>query len=200
MSEHNEKWKAEEAIGGNRAAVEALRELITFPLLYSSQAQKLGLKVSCNLQSFFILIYSLLILISGFFFFLSFPSVASRSSLIWSTGHRQGITLILLKSTLSKKKKNDLWFYFINSVFLQCQTSLVRVVVRECGAHLTVIRLQSIFKDDVMRMKWCHIWVTFYLSFLLFISAVLDLSTCVVLAYKCALQSPFCTQSSCWRK
>lgn len=53
MSEHNEKWKAEEAIGGNRAAVEALRELITFPLLYSSQAQKLGLKVSCNLQSFF---------------------------------------------------------------------------------------------------------------------------------------------------
>lgn len=69
MSEHNEKWKAEEAIGGNRAAVEALRELITFPLLYSSQAQKLGLKVSCNLQSFFILIYSLLILISGFFFF-----------------------------------------------------------------------------------------------------------------------------------
>lgn len=108
MSEHNEKWKAEEAIGGNRAAVEALRELITFPLLYSSQAQKLGLKVSCNLQSFFILIYSLLILISGFFFFLSFPSVASRSSLIWSTGHRQGITLILPKSTLSKKKKK--WF------------------------------------------------------------------------------------------
>lgn len=108
MSEHNEKWKAEEAIGGNRAAVEALRELITFPLLYSSQAQKLGLKVSCNLQSFFILIYSLLILISVFlfFFFLSFPSVASRSSLIWSTGHRQGITLIFiqLKSTLRKKK------------------------------------------------------------------------------------------------
>lgn len=74
MSEHNEKWKAEEAIGGNRAAVEALRELITFPLLYSSQAQKLGLKVSCNLQSFFILIYLLLLLISGFFFlFLQWP-------------------------------------------------------------------------------------------------------------------------------
>lgn len=74
MSEHNEKWKAEEAIGGNKAAVEALRELITFPLLYSSQAQKLGLKVSSNLQSFFILIYSILILISGFFFlFLQWP-------------------------------------------------------------------------------------------------------------------------------
>ena len=118
MSEHNEKWKAEEAIGGNRAAVEALRELITFPLLYSSQAQKLGLKVSCNLQSFFILIYLLLLLISGFFF--SFPSVASRPSLIWSTGHRQGTTLIFIKLKSTLRKKIDLWFYFINSVFLQC--------------------------------------------------------------------------------
>lgn len=200
MSEHNEKWKAEEAIGGNRAAVEALRELITFPLLYSSQAQKLGLKVSCNLQSFFILIYSLLILISGFFFSLfSFSGLEVFSYMVHRAPARYHSHFYQTKVNI-KEKKIDLWFYFINSVFLQCQTSLVRVVVRECGAHLTVIRLQSIFKDDVMRMKWCHIWVTFYLSFLLFISAVLDLSTCVVLAYKCALQSPFCTQSSCWRK
>ncbi|ESR51153.1 hypothetical protein CICLE_v100311321mg, partial [Citrus x clementina] len=77
MSEHNEKWKAEEAIGGNRAAVEALRELITFPLLYSSQAQKLGLK--------------------------------------WPRG-------LLLYGVPGTGK-----------------TSLVRAVVRECGAHLTVI-------------------------------------------------------------
>ncbi|KAJ6962763.1 cell division control protein 48 [Populus alba x Populus x berolinensis] len=40
----NNEWKAEEAIGGNKAALEALRELITFPLLYSREAQKLGLK------------------------------------------------------------------------------------------------------------------------------------------------------------
>jgi hypothetical protein len=42
----NNEWKAEEAIGGNKAALEALRELITFPLLYSREAQKLGLKVT----------------------------------------------------------------------------------------------------------------------------------------------------------
>ena len=41
-----EQWKAEEAIGGNAQALQALRELIVFPLLYSREAQKLGLKVS----------------------------------------------------------------------------------------------------------------------------------------------------------
>ncbi|KAH9772367.1 cell division control protein 48 [Citrus sinensis] len=87
MSEHNEKWKAEEAIGGNRAAVEALRELITFPLLYSSQAQKLGLK--------------------------------------WPRG-------LLLYGPPGTGK-----------------TSLVRVVVRECGAHLTVISPHSVHKAHV---------------------------------------------------
>ncbi|GAY44215.1 hypothetical protein CUMW_080510 [Citrus unshiu] len=87
MSEHNEKWKAEEAIGGNRAAVEALRELITFPLLYSSQAQKLGLK--------------------------------------WPRG-------LLLYGPPGTGK-----------------TSLVRAVVRECGAHLTVIRVDAI--DPALR-------------------------------------------------
>ncbi|KAB5573769.1 hypothetical protein DKX38_000963 [Salix brachista] len=73
----NNEWKAEEAIGGNKAALEALRELITFPLLYSREAQKLGLK--------------------------------------WPTG-------LLLYGPPGTGK-----------------TSLVRAVVRECGAHLTVI-------------------------------------------------------------
>ncbi|KAI3429205.1 uncharacterized protein J3R85_008634 [Psidium guajava] len=40
----HDRWRAEEAIGGNREALEALRELITFPLLYSREAQRLGLK------------------------------------------------------------------------------------------------------------------------------------------------------------
>uniref|UniRef100_A0A6M2E6J3 AAA+ ATPase domain-containing protein n=1 Tax=Populus davidiana TaxID=266767 RepID=A0A6M2E6J3_9ROSI len=71
------EWKAEEAIGGNKAALEALRELITFPLLYSREAQKLGLK--------------------------------------WPTG-------LLLYGPPGTGK-----------------TSLVRAVVRECGAHLIVI-------------------------------------------------------------
>lgn len=45
-SRNNSKhWRAEEAIAGNAEAVQALRELITFPLLYSREAQKLGLKV-----------------------------------------------------------------------------------------------------------------------------------------------------------
>ncbi|KAJ6714693.1 AAA-FAMILY ATPASE [Salix viminalis] len=73
----NNEWKAEEAIGGNKAALEALRELITFPLLYSREAQKLGLQ--------------------------------------WPTG-------LLLYGPPGTGK-----------------TSLVRAVVRECGAHLTVI-------------------------------------------------------------
>ncbi|KAJ6712207.1 CELL DIVISION CONTROL PROTEIN 48-like protein B [Salix purpurea] len=73
----NNEWKAEEAIGGNKAALEALRELITFPHLYSREAQKLGLK--------------------------------------WPTG-------LLLYGPPGTGK-----------------TSLVRAVVRECGAHLTVI-------------------------------------------------------------
>ncbi|XP_039054765.1 cell division control protein 48 homolog B-like [Hibiscus syriacus] len=39
-----ERWKAEEAIGGNAKAIRALRELIVYPLLYSREAKKLGLK------------------------------------------------------------------------------------------------------------------------------------------------------------
>ncbi|XP_038994206.1 cell division control protein 48 homolog B-like [Hibiscus syriacus] len=38
------QWKAEEAIGGNAKSIQALRELIVFPLLYSCEAKKLGLK------------------------------------------------------------------------------------------------------------------------------------------------------------
>ncbi|XP_076947217.1 cell division control protein 48 homolog B-like [Bidens hawaiensis] len=38
------KWRAEHAIAGNAEALQALRELITYPLLYSQQARKLGLK------------------------------------------------------------------------------------------------------------------------------------------------------------
>ncbi|KAL6536971.1 Cell division control protein 48 B [Orobanche minor] len=39
------KWKAEEAIAGNAKALQALRKLITYPLLYSHEARKLGLKL-----------------------------------------------------------------------------------------------------------------------------------------------------------
>ncbi|TMW93656.1 hypothetical protein EJD97_011336 [Solanum chilense] len=38
------KWKAEEAIAGNAEALRVLRELITYPLLYSAESRKLGLK------------------------------------------------------------------------------------------------------------------------------------------------------------
>ncbi|KAJ9563856.1 hypothetical protein OSB04_009016 [Centaurea solstitialis] len=38
------KWKAEEAIAGNAEALQALRELITYPILYSRVARKCGLK------------------------------------------------------------------------------------------------------------------------------------------------------------
>lgn len=55
-SSHNidsqNQWKAEQAIAGNAEALQALRELITFPLYYSREAQKLGLKVTTT-QSIF---------------------------------------------------------------------------------------------------------------------------------------------------
>lgn len=41
-SEH--QWRAEEAIAGNSDALKALRELIIFPLLFSQEAQKIGLR------------------------------------------------------------------------------------------------------------------------------------------------------------
>lgn len=76
--------RAEESIGGNAEALEALRELITFPLYYSREAQKLGLK--------------------------------------WPRG-------LLLYGPPGTGK-----------------TSLVRAVVRECGAHLTVISPHSVHR------------------------------------------------------
>ncbi|CAI0401450.1 unnamed protein product, partial [Linum tenue] len=42
--EKKQRWRAEDAIAGNLSALEALRELIVFPLLYSREARKLGLK------------------------------------------------------------------------------------------------------------------------------------------------------------
>ncbi|KAI5678885.1 hypothetical protein M9H77_09835 [Catharanthus roseus] len=38
------RWRAEEAVAGTDEALQALRELIIYPLLYSREAQKLGLK------------------------------------------------------------------------------------------------------------------------------------------------------------
>ncbi|XP_009628215.1 cell division control protein 48 homolog B isoform X1 [Nicotiana tomentosiformis] len=38
------EWRAEEAIAGNAEALRILRELITYPLLYSAESRKLGLK------------------------------------------------------------------------------------------------------------------------------------------------------------
>ncbi|PON64651.1 Spastin [Trema orientale] len=79
------QWGAEEAIAGNAQALQALRELIIFPTLYSREARKLGLK--------------------------------------WPRG------LILYGPPGTGK------------------TSLVRAVVQECGAHLTVISPHSVHKS-----------------------------------------------------
>lgn len=53
------EWKAEEAIAGNAEALRVLRELITYPLLYSAESRKLGLKVLKVFPDSVALIYSL---------------------------------------------------------------------------------------------------------------------------------------------
>ncbi|XP_042498371.1 cell division control protein 48 homolog B [Macadamia integrifolia] len=78
------EWRAEEAIGGNTEALEALRELIIYPLQYSREARKIGLK--------------------------------------W----RRGLLLYGPPGT--------------------GKTSLVRAVVRECGAYLTIISPHSVHR------------------------------------------------------
>ncbi|XP_020218216.1 cell division control protein 48 homolog B [Cajanus cajan] len=80
----NNHWRAEEAIGGNTQALQALRELIIFPLHFSHEARKLGLK--------------------------------------WPRG-------LLLYGPPGTGK-----------------TSLVRAVVQECGAHLTIISPHSVHR------------------------------------------------------
>lgn len=39
------RWRAEEVVAGNDEALQALRELVIYPIRYSREAQKLGLKV-----------------------------------------------------------------------------------------------------------------------------------------------------------
>ncbi|KAL3511035.1 hypothetical protein ACH5RR_030436 [Cinchona calisaya] len=77
-------WRAEEEVAGNSEALRTLRELITYPLLYSRESQKLGLK--------------------------------------WPRG-------LLLYGPPGTGK-----------------TSLVRAVVRECGAYLIVISPHSVHR------------------------------------------------------
>ncbi|KAL2320053.1 hypothetical protein Fmac_029022 [Flemingia macrophylla] len=83
-SDSNNHWRAEEAIGGNAEALQALRELIIFPIQFSREAKKLGLK--------------------------------------WPRG-------LLLYGPPGTGK-----------------TSLVRAVVQECGAHLTIISPHSVHR------------------------------------------------------
>ncbi|XP_022149087.1 cell division control protein 48 homolog B [Momordica charantia] len=78
------QWRAEEAIAGNSEALQALRELIVFPLLFSQEAREIGLR--------------------------------------WPRG-------LLLYGPPGTGK-----------------TSLVRAVVQECGAHLTIISPHSVHR------------------------------------------------------
>ncbi|KAG9151928.1 hypothetical protein Leryth_002194 [Lithospermum erythrorhizon] len=81
------EWRAEEVVAGNVEALQALRELIVYPIRYSRQSQKLGLN--------------------------------------WPQG-------LLLYGPPGTGK-----------------TSLVRAVVRECGAHLIVISPHTVLRSYV---------------------------------------------------
>lgn len=61
------QWRAEEAIAGNARALQTLRELITYPILYSRESRCLGLKV--HLVSKFHSQFSIFSFDSIFFFF-----------------------------------------------------------------------------------------------------------------------------------
>ncbi|KAG5051535.1 hypothetical protein JHK87_003733 [Glycine soja] len=103
----NNHWRAEEAIGGNAEALQALRELIIFPLHFSHQAQKLGLKWPRGL-----LLYGP-------------PGTGKNKKKKMEMEIRQGGDAVQWQ---------------------QEKTSLVRAVVRECGAHLTVISPHSVHR------------------------------------------------------
>jgi SpoVK/Ycf46/Vps4 family AAA+-type ATPase len=54
-------WRAEEAIAGNKRALEALRELVINPFVYARESRKIGLKVTLFNSS---ILFSLLLLFS----------------------------------------------------------------------------------------------------------------------------------------
>lgn len=81
------KWTAEQSIAGNTEALQSLRELITYPLLYSHEAKKLGLKVYMFINIYihtyiYIYNYSLILL-----FVVALWFAALRSTWHWKGIH-----------------------------------------------------------------------------------------------------------------
>ncbi|KEH23581.1 cell division cycle protein-like/CDC48 protein [Medicago truncatula] len=102
-SSTNGHHKAEDVVGGNAKAIQILRELITYPRLFTSEAKQLGLKV-LFFQTLLLLLIHFGFLTFYFWFCFQFP----RGLLLYGppgTG----------------------------------KTSLVRAIVEECGANLTII-------------------------------------------------------------
>lgn len=84
------EWRAEKAIAGNAEALRVLRELITYPLLYSAESRKLGLKVLQVLQIVYVWYSHYHLLWKTLIALLIFSVVASWVVAIWTSWNWQG--------------------------------------------------------------------------------------------------------------
>ncbi|KAJ8749913.1 hypothetical protein K2173_013828 [Erythroxylum novogranatense] len=112
------EWKAEEVIGGNRLALEALRELIVYPLVYSSEALKLGLSWPRGL-----LLYG--------------PPGTGKTSLVRAVVHECGANLTVISP------------HSVHRAGAGESEKILREAFSEASSHATFDRASVVFIDEI---------------------------------------------------